>query len=232
MIRVGLSRRTIFNRMVRQDFAYISALSPAAWYRYNTGITVTGAGVSTWADQSGNGRNLLQGTDANRPALQGDGSILFDGAAFFLKANAFTLNQPTTIYLLLKQVTWTDLDTFCDGDANNSGKFQQAGITPQVRVLAPTIGIAVDSNLIVGAYGVASIVFNSTSSVLQINNNAANTGDAGTNNMGGFTLGANGLAGAFSNIQVKEVILFATAHDATTRGMVIRYLARVGGLSI
>lgn len=40
-----------------------------AWWIATVGVTVTGSGVSTWADQSGNGsgRNLLQATDANRP---------------------------------------------------------------------------------------------------------------------------------------------------------------------
>ncbi len=45
----------------------VSSLGPAAWFRANTGITVTGLGVSQWDDQSGNARHLLQGTDANRP---------------------------------------------------------------------------------------------------------------------------------------------------------------------
>lgn len=40
------------------------------WCRHNSGITVTGAGVSQWDDASGNGNHLLQGTDTNRP-LQG-----------------------------------------------------------------------------------------------------------------------------------------------------------------
>lgn len=47
--------------------SFMRALQPAAWFRADTGVTVTGQGVSTWADQSGNGRDLLQGTDASRP---------------------------------------------------------------------------------------------------------------------------------------------------------------------
>ena len=49
-----------------------------AWYQFNIGITVTGAGVSTWADQSGNGNDLLQSTDADRPSHESDGTILFE----------------------------------------------------------------------------------------------------------------------------------------------------------
>lgn len=42
-------------------------LTPYLWLDSALGITVTGAGVSTWADQSGGGRDLTQGTDASRP---------------------------------------------------------------------------------------------------------------------------------------------------------------------
>lgn len=37
------------------------------WHRSDLGITLVGSKVSAWADQSGNGHNLSQGTDANRP---------------------------------------------------------------------------------------------------------------------------------------------------------------------
>ena len=57
----------------------------AVWGRFNIGITVVGAGVDTWADQSGNGRDLLQTTDTNRPSKESDGSILFDGVDNTLK---------------------------------------------------------------------------------------------------------------------------------------------------
>lgn len=41
--------------------------SLALWLKGDVGVTVTGAGVSTWADQSGNGRDFTQSTDADRP---------------------------------------------------------------------------------------------------------------------------------------------------------------------
>ncbi len=42
-------------------------LSPLAWWRSDLGITITGSGVSTWADQSGNGYDATQSTDSYRP---------------------------------------------------------------------------------------------------------------------------------------------------------------------
>lgn len=44
----------------------IPALAPAAWFQANVGVTGTLA-ASNWADQSGNGRDLAQSTEGNRP---------------------------------------------------------------------------------------------------------------------------------------------------------------------
>ena len=204
----------------------VVALSPQAWFRYGLGITVTGAGVSTWADQSGNGRDLLQGTDAARPTLQADGSILFDGVDNFLKTAAFTLNQPNTIYILCKAITWTDVDFLYDGDTLNNSRLIQSGVTPDLAV-----GAGADIALpgpTVGAYAIITAVRNSASSSGRINSGAAVTGDAGLNNMDGFTLGTRGdLVGNFSNIQVKEVILFSGAHTDTQQSQIIYYLSRM-----
>lgn len=204
----------------------------AAWFVYGAGITVTGAGVSQWSDQSGNARHLLQGTDTNRPALQADGSILFDGVDNYLKCSTFTFAQPETIYLLFKQVTWTASDYIFDGNTLNSGECIQSTSSPIIVVgAASTIGG--NGNLAVDTYGVLSVVISGASTLSQVNNTTAVTGNSGLGDMAGFTLGGKGnAANAFGNIQVKEVILYSGAHDATTRAQVINYLARVGGLSI
>jgi hypothetical protein len=213
----------------------ILSLTPAAWFRYGVGITVTGQGVSQWDDQSGNARHLKQGTDGARPTLNADGSILFNGSDEFLKCDAFTLNQPETVYILFKQVTWTGGDYVYDGNGSNGMAVYQTTATPNLYQFA---GGAVNANAIttlaVDTYGVLASVFNGASSLNQLNNDSPVSGeDVGANNAGGFTLGSNGAGnGGWSNIQVKEAILYSAAHDATTRARVISYLARVGNLGL
>lgn len=204
-------------------------LGPAAWFRNQQGITQAGGFVSQWDDQSGNGRHLLQATGTNQPSLQADGSILFDGVDNFLKCAAFTLNQPETVYILVNQVTWTGNDIIFDGDADGGGQLFQRTVTPTIALFAGTSS-ANNTGLAVGTYGAVVAVFNGASSLLQVNNGTPSTGDAGANNLSGFTLGSNGVT--FSNIQVKEAILFPSAHSATTRAQVIQYLATVGGISV
>lgn len=203
----------------------IADLSPKLWCRQGVGIT-TDTGVSQWDDQSGNGNHLKQATGTNQPTVQGDGSILFDGVDNFLKADAFTLVQPETVYILFKQITWTSSDRIYDGNTVNSGILYQTGTTPSLVMFAGTNLTEVD--LAVDTYGIVSAVFNSTSSVLQLNNDSPVTGDAGTANMGGFVLGTKSDASVgFSHIQVKEVLIYSAAHDAATRAKVISFLQNI-----
>ena len=202
----------------------ILALSPAAYFQFNRGIIVTGSGVSQWADQSGNSRHLLQATDAARPSLQGDGSILFDGVDDFLKCSAFTLNQPETVYALFKPVSYTVNDRVFDGNTTNTGVLYQDGTTPSYGIFAGS-GPVSRAGPVVGVYGAVAAVFNGVSSALQFSG-GTQIGAAGAGNMGGFALGSRGdTTIQFSNIQVKEVAIFAAAHAAATRAAVIAYLS-------
>lgn len=193
----------------------------ALWLRFGKGITVA-TGVSQWNDASGNGRNALQATGGLQPALQGDGSILFDGVSQFLATAGFTLNQPCTLYLLFKQVAWTNLSRVSDG-IGGAAQIFQGGSTPQIFLNAGTVSSA-NGNLAVGVYGAVVAVFNGATSIIQVGATAAVTSNAGANNPGGLTLGA-AIGGATpSNIQVKEAIAYSGAHDAATSARVIAYL--------
>ena len=83
------------NSMGSVDLKYLPSQEPnlIQWNRKNTGITVTGSGISQWDDVSGNGNHLKQGTDANRPSKEANGSVLTDGLAHYMQTDAYTLNQ-------------------------------------------------------------------------------------------------------------------------------------------
>lgn len=209
----------------------VAGLSPAAWFRFGQGVTVTGSGVSQWDDQSGNGRHLLQATDAARPPKQADGSITFNGVAQTLKCTPFTLNQAATVYFLGQMVAFTAAAKIVDGNSSNTMGIQMSGTPPIVQLNAGASAAAVGT-LAVGVNGILTAVFNGASSSLQLNASAPATGNAGAGNAGGLTLGSSGGGTQFSNINVKELIVFPAAHDAATISRIVAYLARVGGISI
>lgn len=208
---------------------FAAGLLPAAWYRYGVGLTDDGAGLcSAWADQSGNARHLAA-SGTGRPTIQADRSLLFDGAANFMRA-AFTLNQPNTWYALLQQVTFTSGDVLLCG-ATTVARLAQAAATPDMNWSA---GAAINiTGEVVGSWQVFAGVFNSTSSSSQINNGTVTSGDCSTNAAGGVTLGAQTTGAAnWANCAFKEVIVYAAAHDAATRARIIKYLGTVGALGL
>ncbi len=245
---MALSREQLAMRVARelQDGYYVNLgigipniLQPAflpnylsnlkAWYRFNIGITITGLGVSNWADQSGNGNNLRQTSDTNRPLKESDGSILFDGVDNFLDTNSFTLNQPTIVYFLGKQVSWTANDRILDGNVINTMGLRQRTTTPNIEMKAANNAPG-NNDFVLDTYAVITAIYNGSLSVLRVNYGAEATGDAGSNNAGGFTLGARGgTPNSFSNIQVKEVLLYNQLQDAAKSNKIIHYLDQVGG---
>jgi hypothetical protein len=69
------------------------------WVKADTGITLNGSDVSNWADQSGNGCDVAQGTAANQPAYNATG---FNGlpTVSFTLANAECLLSAATALAL------------------------------------------------------------------------------------------------------------------------------------
>lgn len=139
------------------------------------------------------------------PGLNNRATAYFDGAAYYLKANAFTWNQPEQIIAGVKQWTWSNNDSMSDGNSTDGGRVYQTGTSPSFGVYAGS-SVSANTNLSIGAFGVTTVTINGASSSSQVNNTATITGNAGANNLGGFTLGASGGASLFANIQVSRVI--------------------------
>jgi len=195
-----------------------------AHYLKGANITITGSGVSIWGDASGNGNDLLQAVDSDRPTYNaGTQTILFDGLTQFMKAAPFTLDQPATIYLLFRQVSWTSQDGIFDGDSNLRSRCRQVTSSPGLEISAG-VSLGTTNDLPIGTYGVVIAVINGVNSLLQIDNNAPLTGDAGLNDIRGFTLGVRGNLANFGNLEAVEAILYDTAHAAPQIQQNVNYL--------
>lgn len=173
-------------------------------------------------------RDLVQMTGANQPTLTAGAIpfITFDGVSQYLKCAAFSLPQPTTIYLIGQQKTWTSGDNFWDGNAQNSGHLQQDTSSPNVRTFAGNssgdLAVPLAANMILSA------VYNSTSSSLRYNKVAGLVGvNTGTAAMNGFILGAQAAVSVgFGNIQVNAVLVYNVAQDVGTQNRVIDWASR------
>lgn len=202
--------------------SYLPSNNPASlvgWFRKGVGITITGAGVAVWADQSGNGHDLLQGTDTNRPAYDGSAIITFDGVDNFLKCVGFAWIQPHTVAALIKPVAYSGKYWWDGNTLDKGGMFNSAGST--MTMYSGSNGPA--AAMVAGAFYVVSALYSGAASSLKVDNAAPVTGNPNTGNPAGFTLGANGTPGGYGSVAVKEIIL-RNVDDAAIRAADHAYL--------
>lgn len=210
------------------SFSPLSLTNLRGWWRSDMGITIA-TGVSAWADQSGQGNTLVQGTGANQPTLtagqiNGRPALVFDGVNDSL-AVSFALTQPTTVFIVFSQISWTNFDMVFDGGAvSNDMSLQQATASPGLAIRAGGAAAALNNNLAVGTFGLVTSIFDGASSLIQVNSTAATTGNPGTNAGAGLRVGVRGAGGAnFGNISVAEIIVMAATATAAERVAVRSY---------
>lgn len=159
-------------------------------------------------------------------------SLLFNGTSHFLKTLAFTLNQPETIYLACKQISWTSGDRILDGLNTNTAGLQQLSLTPQITFRASLL-LPSNSNLLIGETGIICGVADGILSSCRVNNTTPVTGDIGTGSMGGVTVGAyGGGGGGWSNIQVYEAAIYSGHHSTEQQNRIISEMASKYGVSL
>ena len=107
-------------------------LTPSLWLRADFGITIA-TGVSSWADQSGNGNHFTQGTGSRQPAVDastvgGKPSIYFTTSKE-LVGTAASYNPSaaaSTTMVICRSLTSTGSGVFNDS-GSTSGKLIQIG---------------------------------------------------------------------------------------------------------
>ena len=198
-----------------------------AWYRKGVGVTITGSGVSQWDDQSGHDNHMLQAVDARRPTYDAGNKIVIFNADDFLKtATISALVQPISLYLRMSQIGFTNADRIYDGNTSGSGSLQQRDPTPDIKASATTLGPA-NSDLTISVTLPVVVITDGVNSLIQVSTNTPTTGDTGTGDMSGWTLGARGDGGAgFFSGTIEEAYVYApVAHNSSEIAKNVAYLA-------
>jgi hypothetical protein len=192
-----------------------------AWYLYTDSVVQTGNAVRRWGDYLNSTHDLKQTTGGAQPTLVSDG-IDFDGTGDYLWTDTIILEQPTNIYIVFKQVTWTDLDYIFEGINTSAGILNQRITDTHIRAYSGTASSTTALSL--DTWCIVRVLFNGASSKLQLNGNAAITGNFGANHMDGFTLANSSTTGRPADIVVREIIIRSVDDTDEDEALIYDYL--------
>lgn len=216
----------------------------ALWLRADLGITVTGSGVSLWADQSGNGRNFAQGTDAQRPPYLASGGIngkaslhgtAVSGQGLVCVATMATILGPATAaerFAVGKLAADGDIDpigiNWGTGDSGSYFEFIDSkpydGFATTIRSTGNAIPAGVMTQPFVtdtqSTNGLFSILINGTTNFTT----GTNTFNAGATTPGLMNAGAGSMNGLLG-----EVIVYSRILSAGERSQIRAYLTAFWG---
>ena len=199
-----------------------------AWFKSDVGTTIA-TGVSAWADQSGNGNNLVQATGSLQPALTSNAinglpALTFDGADDTMTV-AFALVQPATVFFVMRPITLVGTRTYVDGGAvADTMAVAQAQLTPnRLRMTAGSV-LTGATGIAAGSPGLVTAIFNGASSSLNSTDDAGITGNAGAGAGAGLTVGSQFGGTLPVNAQIAEVIVMAAVATAGERAGIRSYI--------
>lgn len=196
------------------------------FYDIQAAGTVTKDGsnkVSAWVDAIGGILTLAQATESKQPTWYAD-SIVFDGLVSpdgdYL-VDALAQSQPLTMYLVMRQTTWTSGDVLWHG-VNNY--MSQRSAAPGIRINAG-VSLATSNDYPVNQWKVITIILNGASSEFRINNITSVSGDAGAGAIATLCLGATSAGGSMSNVAYQAVLIHSGADAAETLTAVYNWMA-------
>lgn len=209
---------------------YSCTVTDGASTTYYDSGTLPAELATSWVGADGNTYTIAS-TGATPAMCLRTPCLLGDGVNSFFSPLAFTLVQPEEIWVVGRQITWTAAGTIFDGAVANTMRLEQniSGASPQIAMLAPS-GVATNSNWALLQKSVVTTVFNGASSSIQVDGNAATTGNAGASDGAGFTLLQPGAATVQrGNVLINEVIIRKAVSSAALRASIYASLKTIWG---
>ena len=150
-----------------------------AWYRGDLGVTIA-TGVSEWADQSGNGHDLVQATGANQPTygatlINSQPGMTLDGTNDSLSCTGLSQAQPLHSFIVYRPITWVDNDIILGFDSTSdleAAMQTSGGASPETSIRQGESFVCTVSPTLETAYLLQSFL-SGASSFLALNDGAA-----------------------------------------------------------
>lgn len=223
-----LSRRRRSSLAQRIVSAAGGSANVAATFLYGVRTTVAGGTLSAWADASGGAPTISQATGSKQPIDSGS-DYVFDGVDDVIKGT-FTLAQPTTLFLVVNQVTWVSGRYLADGGVLNHMAVIQRTVSPGLQTFAGAFG-PTSNDTVVGVYQIVSAIFSGASSDLQVNDGTAGTGNPNAQGASGLTLANSQNETTPGNVAFKAIVMMNVAASAGQRAAVKSVLHSAYGIT-
>jgi len=195
----------------------------AAWYRadqmlgFETGTVGTTNVIQEWGDLSGNGRHLFQPVSAARPILttlaNGRPAVLCDGTDDGMASAVWTaIAQPFTTVCVAQCLAVT-VGQVLLGVSIGGGRFMSKEPAAAFRLNGGAIFDTSESLFPGGtilANLIYTVVWKGASTILRVNGNVLNTGNAGTTTFDSVTVGKHPTAAiSYWNGPIEEISVHA-----------------------
>jgi hypothetical protein len=207
----------------------------------DTAVAADSDPVGSWADLSGNGRNLTQSTTNNRPVyktgvLNGKPVIDFDGVNDSMLAS-FTLAQPITYFVVYRYdatITTGNPRVF-DGATGNTMSFFGSTSSTLMGIYAgssadPFISMAQRTQ-----FSITEIQANGASTAVRLNGASVNfslSSNIGAGAPNGIRLGAFSQSSTFGDVSFAEVLIYSSIIAESAARRVRSYLGKKYGITV
>ncbi|HOW29491.1 MAG TPA: hypothetical protein PK685_02355 [archaeon] len=195
-----------------------------------------GALVSSWTDLSGNENHATQDNDGNKPTfktniLNGKPAIRFGGNNFLKTEEFSTLSQPNSIFLVFAAIENTGY-VVIDG-TNDTERIAFGSSGPTANDVTIFGGGVVNSNeTLPQDWAVWGGIYNTTDSKIIKNGLIKNTGNVGTQDLNGVTIGCRYSLTRFMDGNISEILIYNSALSDSNRLLIENYLSQKYDLDV
>jgi hypothetical protein len=207
-------------------FTSTGALDTTALLAFTGTGALNNGFVTTWYDQSGNGRNATQTTAINQPQIVSSGSVIFqngkpsidfDGTNDWMSASGVNISQPNTYFIVSKRDTITGGKRNLTDGITTRQEIAIQGTDSKYTLFAGSVIVSV--NVGTTNQELSSVLFDAANSYYYVNNLLQTSGNTNVNAINNLGIGRDTDASDLLDGKYQELILYPSDQSSNRTGI-------------